>query len=192
MTDGRVTASLTVFFLGEISIYGEANISTKQPTSRQDSRVSSENGYKSRETGPEAAQGKGTATSDSFSLLNVWQSMSAYLRCSNEFQRVYRSGKRYEGSLMTAFVLPNNLSHDRLGVTASRKALGNAVQRNRAKRLLRETFRQLNPSAQGLVTTYDWVINAKRRLPFLKVSAAIVEFESLVSRVAKEESKRSG
>ena len=115
--------------------------------------------------------------------------MKAYLRGSNDFQKVYRLGKRYEGVLMTAFVLRNNLSHNRLGVTASRKAIGNAVKRNRAKRLLKETFRLRNPSLKGLLQNYDWVINAKRRLPALKVDAAIEEFERLVSRVAREECK---
>jgi ribonuclease P protein component len=115
--------------------------------------------------------------------------MKAYLRGSNDFQRVYRQGRRYEGALMTAFVLPNNLSHNRLGITASRKALGNAVQRNRAKRLVKETFRLRRSSLSCLLQRYDWVINAKRRLPSHKVAAAIEEFENLVSRVAKEESK---
>ena len=113
--------------------------------------------------------------------------MKAYLRGSNDFQKVYRLGKRYEGVLMTAFVLRNNLSHNRLGVTASRKAIGNAVQRNRAKRLLKETFRLRNPLLSSLTEKYDWVINAKRRLPTLKVNAAIEEFEKLVLRVAREE-----
>jgi ribonuclease P protein component len=117
--------------------------------------------------------------------------MKAYLRGSNDFQKVYGRGKRYDGVLMTAFVLPNNLSHNRLGVTASRKALGNAVQRNRAKRLLKETFRLRKSSLSGLLQKYDWVINAKRRLPSFKVTAAIEEFENLVSRVAKEERKES-
>jgi ribonuclease P protein component len=115
--------------------------------------------------------------------------MTVYLRGSNDFQKVYRAGKRYEGVLMTAFVLPNNLSQNRFGVTASRKALGKAVQRNRAKRLLREAFRLKGPSLSDLRQRYDWVINAKRRLPSFKSSAAIEEFESLVSRVAKEEIK---
>ena len=116
--------------------------------------------------------------------------MTVYLRGSNDFQKVYRKGKRYEGVLMTAFVLPNNLSHNRFGVTASRKALGNAVQRNRARRLLKETFRLRTSSLSGLLQKYDWVINAKRRLHSLKVSAAMEEFEGLVSRVAKEEGNR--
>jgi ribonuclease P protein component len=115
--------------------------------------------------------------------------MTVYLRGSDDFQKVYRQGKRFEGVLMTVFVLPNNLSHDRFGVTASRKALGNAVQRNRAKRLLRETFRLKRSALTGLLQKYDWVFNAKRRLPSLKVSAAGEEFENLVSRVAKEERK---
>jgi ribonuclease P protein component len=117
--------------------------------------------------------------------------MKAYLRGSKDFQKVYRQGKRYEGVLMTAFVLPNNLGHNRFGITASRKALGNAVQRNRAKRLLKETFRLRRAAINSLLQRYDWVINAKRQLPALKVTSAIEEFENLVLRVAKAESKRS-
>jgi ribonuclease P protein component len=115
--------------------------------------------------------------------------MIVYLRASQDFQKVYRQGKRYEGVLITAFVLHNNLSHNRFGITASRKAVGNAVQRNRSRRLLRETFRLQESSLSGLQSKYDWVLNAKRRLPGLKVNAAIEEFERLILRVAKEESK---
>ncbi len=115
--------------------------------------------------------------------------MTAYLRGSQDFQKVYRKGRRYEGILVTAFVLPNKLSHNRFGITASRKALGNAVHRNRARRLLRETFRLKQSSLCGLQAKYDWVFNAKRRLTSFKVTAAMEEFEKLVSRVAREESK---
>lgn len=115
--------------------------------------------------------------------------MTVYLRGSDDFQKVYRTGRRYDSALMTAFVLPNNLPHNRLGITASRKALGNAVQRNRARRLLRETFRLRSSALVGLNANYDWVINAKKKLVSFKVAAAIEEFEKLVSRVAREESK---
>ena len=115
--------------------------------------------------------------------------MTAYLRISRDFQNVYQRGKRYDGVLITAFVLPNKLARNRFGITASRKALGNAVQRNRAKRLLRDTFRLRESVLTGLQEKYDWVLNAKRKLPSLKVTAAIEDFENLVARVAKEESK---
>lgn len=114
--------------------------------------------------------------------------MTVYLRGSKDFQKVYRRGKRYESELITAFVVPNKLAHNRFGITTSRKALGNAVQRNRARRMLRETFRLREPLLTGLKETYDWVFNARRRLPALKTAAAIEEFEKLVERVAREES----
>jgi len=115
--------------------------------------------------------------------------MTVYLRASQDFRKVYAKGQRHEGVLMTAFVLPNNLPHNRFGVTASRKAIGNSVQRNRAKRLLKETFRLKKSLLLELQENYDWVVNAKRGLPALKVTVAIEEFEKLVSRVAKEETK---
>jgi ribonuclease P protein component len=118
--------------------------------------------------------------------------MKAFLRSRNDFQVVYRKGRRFEGLLMTAFVLPNGLSHHRLGVTASRKALGKAVQRNRAKRLLRETFRLNNSSLGELKSNYDWVLNAKRALPNDKIDLALEEFERVVASVASEETRMVG
>ena len=113
--------------------------------------------------------------------------MTEYLRASGDFQKVYRDGKRFDGMLMTAFVLPNNLEQNRFGITASRKAVGNAVLRNRARRLLRETFRLKETTLSGLSKNYDWVVNAKRRLPSLKLSATMEEFEKLVSQVGQQE-----
>ena len=88
---------------------------------------------------------------------------------------------------MTAFVHPNGLSHHRLGITASRKATGNAVERNRSKRLLRETFRLSNAALDVLQIEYDWVINAKRSLLCVKVVASLDEFQKIIARVAMDE-----
>lgn len=109
------------------------------------------------------------------------------LRDSRDFQVVYRSGKRYESHVVTAFVLPNKLGYHRLGITASRKAVGNAVQRNRAKRLLRETFRLTETSLQSLQRKYDWVLNGKRTLLISEVGKPLEEFRRIVGFVAREE-----
>lgn len=113
--------------------------------------------------------------------------MSTNLRGSNDFQRVYKTGKRYEGHLLTVFVLPNSLPQHRLGITASRKALGKAVDRNRAKRLLREAFRLTRPHLDRLTRKYDWVLNARRSLLSLEGRRPSEEFERMIDRVASDE-----
>lgn len=117
--------------------------------------------------------------------------MQTSLRGSNDFQRVYRTGKRYEGHLLTVFVLPNSLTQHRLGITASRKALGKAVDRNRAKRLLREAFRLTKPRLDGLTKRYDWVLNARRSLLSLESRRPSDEFEQMIARVEREEAADS-
>jgi ribonuclease P protein component len=60
-----------------------------------------------------------------------------------QFQKVMEKGKKKRVErLCTIFSIPNELDRKRLGIIASKK-IGNAVARNRAKRRIREVFRQL-------------------------------------------------
>ena len=111
----------------------------------------------------EETTSKGKKATYSFPLLRrsvlsrfVWR-MRNYLRDPTEFQHVYKNGKRYDGKFITVFVIRNQGLNHRLGVTASKKAIGKAVSRNRAKRLLRETFRFNEITLQSLSQRYDWV-----------------------------------
>jgi ribonuclease P protein component len=89
---------------------------------------------------------------------------------------------------MVAFVHPNGLAHHRLGITASKKAVGNAVERNRSRRLLREAFRLALPALTSLNERCDWVLNAKRALLKEKVVGPVDEFQQLVARVVSDRS----
>ena len=63
------------------------------------------------------------------------------MRRRPDFERAYDTGVRISGRFMTVFMVKNGGSIARLGIAATRK-IGDAVERNRAKRLARELFRR--------------------------------------------------
>jgi ribonuclease P protein component len=89
------------------------------------------------------------------------------LRRRAEFTKVYDRGIRLRGRFMTCFALPNEVGSPRLGIAASQK-IGNAVARNRAKRLVRELFRGHKP-----LKAVDLVIIPRREM--LEASWLIIE-----------------
>ena len=89
------------------------------------------------------------------------------IRRRAEFQRAYERGARIHGRYSTVFVLRNDRGDGRLGIAATKK-LGGAVQRNRAKRLIREMFRR-NKIGSGL----DVVVVPKRAL--LETTLVVLE-----------------
>jgi ribonuclease P protein component len=95
-----------------------------------------------------------------------------------DFERVYKQGRRHFASHMTVFYLRREAepgsSNLRIGFTVG-KVLGDAVQRNRMKRRLREAVR-LTGFTPGI--SADVVINPKRSL-------LTVDFRILQSEVAK-------
>ena len=89
---------------------------------------------------------------------------------------MYERGVRVHSRYSTVFILPNECGVGRLGIAATRK-IGGAVQRNRAKRLIREVFRR-NKLAPG----FDIVVIPKRELLDASLTALETEFRNILER----------
>ena len=67
-----------------------------------------------------------------------------------DFKRVFDQAVRSGDAFLTVFARPNSLGVARLGLAISKKQLKLAVDRNRIKRLVRESFRRHQTRLRGL------------------------------------------
>ena len=79
------------------------------------------------------------------------------LKLNHVFRRLYAKGESAVGRFVVVYAKRNGTNQNRLGITTGVK-LGRAVDRNRARRRIRETYR-LNESR--LKQGYDLVIVAR-------------------------------
>lgn len=166
--------------------YAKKNISTEQPPPGKEARFSRPYGDEERPRGSETPSGKRTQTIDGSSLLNLGFPKEERLRKRSEFLNVYDKGRRIDGRYMTVFILPNGRPVHRLGVTATKKAVGKAHDRNRAKRLLRETFRLSRAELAAVGEKFDLVINARREILAGKLAEPLAEFGQIVKRLSEK------
>ncbi|MBO5431049.1 ribonuclease P protein component [Methanocorpusculum sp.] len=95
------------------------------------------------------------------------------------YRKAYKSGKRSSPRSISVYVLrdrhaallkkqnPEKKTINRIGISASKK-IGGAVQRNRAKRVIREAYRQIDKET-GIRTGYLIVIVPRTECTVLKM-----------------------
>lgn len=99
---------------------------------------------------------------------------------NRDFRRAYHRGKSFVSPTVAVYINKNRTGEVRLGITAGKK-IGNAVCRNRAKRVIYAAFRDcLEKIAPG----YDFVIVARTRILSVKSTQVAKELDKIISSAA--------
>lgn len=82
------------------------------------------------------------------------------MRQGSQFEAVQRTGSRIASRNFVLRAAPNGEAHPRLGIIAGKKTAARAVDRNRARRLIRVAFRETAPQ----IGAYDVTIQLRNDL----------------------------
>ncbi|MBS7360662.1 MAG: ribonuclease P protein component [Oscillospiraceae bacterium] len=86
------------------------------------------------------------------------------LKENTDFRRLYNRGKAIINPALVIYYSKNRAGICRIGITASKK-VGNAVERNRSRRVIKEAFRNI---AKEIEPCFDFVLVARSKTKHLK------------------------
>jgi ribonuclease P protein component len=111
------------------------------------------------------------------------------LRRHGDFQAAMSGQRFYSGRALVAFAIPSGRSETRVGVTVSR-ALNSSVDRNRARRRLRELARMsllgVDSPLTGVGIRYDVVLIARPAALEVAFAELVAEAEQAALRLSKQ------
>lgn len=99
---------------------------------------------------------------------------------NKDFRRIYSRGKSFVAPTLVTYVMKNKYKNVRVGITTSKKT-GNAVKRNRSRRIIRAAFYEISDSVKD---GYDIIFVARAKTPFVKSTD--------ITKVALEQLKKAG
>lgn len=100
------------------------------------------------------------------------------IKDNKDFRRIYRRGRSFVGPALVCYVLRGRHGAVRAGITTS-KRIGNAVQRNRSRRVIRAAFAALAPRVK---LGYDFIFVARAKTPFVKMQVVLAAMEKQLAK----------
>ncbi len=100
------------------------------------------------------------------------------LKQNADFRRLYRRGKSIADPALVVYFAKNRAGICRIGITVSTK-IGNAVERNRCKRIIRAAYRGLEAQ---LPAGYDFVFVARARTKRLKSTQVAAAMRAMLTK----------
>lgn len=88
------------------------------------------------------------------------------LNLNKDFQRLYHRGKSNAQPVLVVYAMKNRVGVCRVGITTGKK-IGNAVERNRSRRIIRAAFQAVLKSGR-IKGNWDFVFVARTRTKFQK------------------------
>ena len=103
----------------------------------------------------------------------------ARVRRAGDFAALRQASGRFGGRCCSVRWRPNGLDHARLGLAISKRVSKRAVERNRIKRLVRESFRRVRPGLPPV----DLVVMAREAAAGVPGTELLVELDTLWRRL---------
>ncbi len=104
------------------------------------------------------------------------------IRKKKDFLLIYKKGRRYRGKYFSLIYLSNNLNFSRVAIVVSRK-IGNAVQRNKVKRWIRDLFRK---NKNMIKSSVDIIIIPQKEILNLSWSSLQQEYLSAIEYIGQK------
>ena len=100
----------------------------------------------------------------------------------HEFKNIFEKGRIYKKNNIVFYVLINEIQNSRIGIIVKKKIVGNAVKRNRIKRIFREAFRINKPHLSHYIDIIIFPSTDLKEITFKLAEEILIDlFEQIVA-----------
>lgn len=103
------------------------------------------------------------------------------LKQNKDFLRLYYRGKSCAKPAIVVYAMKNRAGVCRMGITTSKK-IGNAVERNRSRRVIKAAFSQVL-SENALSGSWDFVFVARSKTKYVKSTKLALSLKECLEQV---------